>query len=317
MRADMRYVVIERPRGTEYSGSNKRRDEDHLNRFAGKSMAELELFRTHDKDDLFEDEQANEFEQIMDGLPKRRSTSRKRWGNKFLTDLLGPLVGYLKKHVGEHWDKVNSDIHEHLKMTSAAQGHILDHIDQMVEKNAILVVKDGKEVPYSSDGRYELSSGWRRPDFYVCPKSGVLKMTPERPRFKYKRKHPLTKIGRRNFKEIDGVWYELTLTKMPPRRYAKSRIEEIGQKAAWAEFEARGFRGTSPYTKVEIQGYRKDVLFNMNAYHVDLMSAYGDKDVYCSEKKQLKGKEIDKLGLRKSEPALPDLVRRKKKGRSR
>lgn len=299
MRSDMSRVVIERPRVHGYDDSNERRFElfDHLRQQQGRAYFELD----HD---------------LLDQTTSRRSMSRGRWGTKHLTDLLGPLVGYLRKNVGRPWDKVNSDIHEHLKMTSMAQGHILDHIDHMVEKNVQLIREGKMEWPYDSEGReiYVWNDKHRtHHGFYVCPKSGLLKLSPIKSYKQQPRKPAIVKIGKRMFKEDKDIWFELILSKLPERKYNKSLADVLGHKEAFKQWRENGFRGTHPNYRSVTYTYVEDVFFGTNAYDIDRWRAYGNKDVYCSEKKQLNGREIDKLGLRKKPSQLPNLVRRRKK----
>ncbi len=287
MRSDMSKVVIEKPRAHDNWPSRKGRVKEDL---------------------------------LSEDSPKHEPMSLGR-GTKRQTDVLGPLVGYLRKNVGKPWDKVNSDIHEHLKMTSMAQGHILDHIDHMVVKN-VLLVKEGKlEVPYESDGRARVSVShdkWRTyGGFYVCPKSGLLKLSPVK---SYKHlqnvKKPVTKIGNRTFKEKDGVWYEIRLTAVPAvngpnliRIYGMGAFDPEYLKKCGIDPKRARHGANLRYHYVE------DVWLKTNALWTDSWKLYGQSGVYCSAKKQLSSKEIDKLGLRPKESPLPNLVRRRKKRR--
>lgn len=287
MRSDMSKVVIEKPRAHDSWPARKGRTKEDL---------------------------------LSEDAPKREPMSLGR-GTKRQTDVLGPLVGYLRKNVGKPWNKVNSDIHEHLKMTSMAQGHILDHIDHMVVKNVTMVKEGKKEVPYESDGRARVSVShdkWRTyGGFYVCPKSGLLKLSPIADRRRVEnREKPVTKIDNRIFKKKDGIWYEIWLTEIPVTKkpslmkiYGMGAFDPEYLKKCGIDYKKVGSGSVLNYHYVE------DVWLKTNALWTDSWKLYGQNGVYCSAKKQLSSKEIDKLGLRQKESPLPNLVRRRKKRR--
>lgn len=99
---------------------------------------------------------------------------RHGWGTRSVNDNLEPLIRYLRSHVGQHWDKVYSDLCRSLDTSTVTGQHVIDHLKQMVHMN---VVKDGKRL-ITHDGRQprELQSSiwFHFPEFYVHPKSGVL-----------------------------------------------------------------------------------------------------------------------------------------------
>ena len=95
-------------------------------------------------------------------------------GRRHSSDNLEPLIRYLRSHVGQHWDKVHSDLCRSLDSSTVTGQHVLDHLKHMVHTN---VVKDGRRL-ITHDGRQprELTDGtwFRIAEFYVHPKSGVL-----------------------------------------------------------------------------------------------------------------------------------------------
>jgi hypothetical protein len=140
MRSDMFEVIIERPRvSCRYNTTDRRR---------GERLRQQEA-------------------------PTWEPVSRGR-GSKYLNENLAPLRRFLQSRVGRPWDAVRSEICSLLRPTSAVQKHVLDHVKQMVEENAVLI--DG--VPYHAPG-----SGWGRQiveegrfrGFYVCPRTGALR----------------------------------------------------------------------------------------------------------------------------------------------
>src|SRR5687767_11010060 len=117
MRPDMGKVVIERPRaggGIQYPKGEKRR----LQREGG-----------------------------LENSPKSEHIGRK-WKSttysKHFTDVLGPLYRYLLKQVGRPWDKIWSEICEHMPKTNIAIGHVRDHVMDFVELHAMFI----NGVPY-------------------------------------------------------------------------------------------------------------------------------------------------------------------------
>lgn len=105
----------------------------------------------------------------------RESMKRRHgWGTRSLNDNLEPLIRYLRSHVGQHWDKVYSDLCRSLDTKTVTGQHVIDHLKHMVHTN---VVKQGKRL-ITHDGRQprELKESiwFRVPEFYVHPKSGVL-----------------------------------------------------------------------------------------------------------------------------------------------
>jgi hypothetical protein len=92
-------------------------------------------------------------------------------GSKVLNENLAPLERFLRSRVGQRWDDVRSEMMRVLSVRSAVQKHVLDHVKQMVQENAVLV--DGE--PYTPD------RVWPVRDFYVCPLTGALR-TWARPR---------------------------------------------------------------------------------------------------------------------------------------
>lgn len=185
MRWDMYEVIIERPR----SGS----------RTCGFKGRERERMR-----DLADPENARTFE----------STSRKRGGCKYLNENLAPLYRFLRSRLGRPWDEVHSEICATLRVTSAVQKHVLDHLHDMVHTN---VVKDGERLLEHGDwGVREIDRYYRRGLFYVCPDTGTLKEQPWKRRERAKEPITVIKISRvEQYRKIDGIWYSVRLSPLP------------------------------------------------------------------------------------------------------
>ena len=181
MRADMSKVIVERPRfggGYEPKG---RRFANCLHR---------------DPDDI-------------DAPTKAPLRDRNR-RSKSLNENLRPLVRYLLRQVGRPWDKVRSEMSAHIAPASAVQKHILDHVRDYVETNAVIV--DGVPHAIGSWGPdYRAIAKHSATRLYVCPKSGLLKRAkPLRERspepLQVKRlRHDLAAVYLRN------CWHEVSL----------------------------------------------------------------------------------------------------------
>lgn len=102
------------------------------------------------------------------------------------TDVIGPLYGYIKSKVGQKWDDVYSEIRQNIDINTNQGSHLFDHIKDMVELNVVLVdgkphvVSNGYRTIASHSDYVPLESYGRRPQYYVCPISGILKLAPNR-----------------------------------------------------------------------------------------------------------------------------------------
>jgi hypothetical protein len=121
----------------------------------------------------------------LENAPSFESTSRNRGGCKSLNEHLGPLRRWLRAQVGRPWSAVYSELRANISPKNAVQMHIWQHAQQYVAQHVELV--DGKP-------RYRNHAAFRYPflvarwtPVYVCPKTGILRLTPPTPR---KRKGP-------------------------------------------------------------------------------------------------------------------------------
>lgn len=190
MRSDMAKVVTERPRRGSRNKSNK----------TGKTLSKDEIVDMGYADDDSGPE--------ADSGPTRTKVSRRGqygWNAKDFSDLLGPLRGFLKKQVGRPWNKVHSELCQHLDRRSVSGSHIWDHVKWEVEQNCHM---DGKKV--MAFLRY-----WRGAEpvsgLYVHPVSGLLLWAPER-RYNYipKVDPTLRKLDdNTELRQVEGIWYRL------------------------------------------------------------------------------------------------------------
>ncbi len=153
----------------------------------------------------------NVFQRDWELAPKREGMGH-AYGEKWLNENLQPLVRYLRSNVGRPWDKVRSEIAAHVRCTSAVQKHVLDHLADFVEEHPQL---EGRVV---LDRRYRpprpLVSWGMRLRFWVCPRTGLLRLAPVVAR---KRHKPPVDPDRRilspksELRRLGGVWYECEL----------------------------------------------------------------------------------------------------------
>lgn len=234
--------------------------------------------RTHssDKDEGRKDRHREE--RLREDAPYKESMSRHRFNrDKELTDVLAPLVGYLQKHVGKNWDKIHKDISSHLKVTSMAQSHVLDHLNTI----------SSTHLSYNG--------------FYVDPRTKILRLSPII-KFKANRNTApkVTNVGGKTYKKLNDSWFEIELTELPPKV------------TTWRGYSLRDYFNQFKVYPPIPRAYVLDVLFGVNAYDIALKDKYG-RLVYCSARKLVKLDKVYKLGLEARPSAKPNLVRKRRK----
>lgn len=129
--------------------------------------------------------------------------------DKSFTDVLGPVNGFLRANTGRPWNKVKSELRQKLGGFSWPLQHVLTaHVD--VEENTWInehgaVVTDGAFGPRVVPDTYR-----RAGQFYVCPKSGLLKVAQLKRKSRRKPKPSKVewvKAGDRWLVLIAGVWF--------------------------------------------------------------------------------------------------------------
>ncbi len=245
MRKDMSKVIVERPR-------------------IGRSVAGKRPGRTRA---LVDD----------DGEPIRAiKTAREPEGraqkNKSLNETLNPLKRYLAANVGRPWDKVYSEISEHLKPTSTVQQHVRDHLEDFVavrtrmKAGQVMVTpRYGGERPLTE--HYSL--------YYVHPRTGLLRKNESAGSWNARHRAARAKAAAELVKRMrivdaktqlhllsDGAWWEVKLAK-------------IGAEAAYV-----------------------DVVHRAKLSKLPLEKLYDRHGVYARDKRQLSKAEIKQLKLR-------------------
>ena len=135
-------------------------------------------------------------------------------GSKHLNENLAPLRRFLLSRVGRPWNAVHSEIAAHLRVTSAVQKHVLDHLRDMVYTNVVEL--DGRLYEHGTGGVRPLGS-YRRAQVYVCPETGLLKKVPLVPGPAAPPPPievvPIDRTAQ--YRKIDGHWYRITLSPLP------------------------------------------------------------------------------------------------------
>jgi hypothetical protein len=235
MRSDMFEVIIERPRCGGGRGEGKGR--------------RAEPRRQHE-------------------APIWEPVSRGR-GTKYLNENLAPLRRFLASRVGRPWDAVRSEICALLTMRSAVQKHVLDHVKEMVEVNTVLI--DGRPHHpggYHPHGSLIVADRWR--GFYVCPRTGALRVAAER--WRRPREDGVNPDARRvddlrEARRIEGVWYLVTFAPVPALHRERAACRDV---ILGASLDAPG----------------------MLEWSGRLKKAHGRSDRYAVEKRQLSTREI-------------------------
>ena len=208
MRSDMSKVVIERPRG------------GHSNESVKTGLR----IRNYDQNDEYED------------LPKREkySMNRQKAGinSKSFSDFLNPLERYFRSNVGRPWDKIYSEMSEHLDFRSTMMQHVFQHVQTMVEQHCYI----------GDDGKVYSNQHWRRHEpitgLYVHPRTKLLcwkepaYIAQRREKQKAEAKKEITRIainGNQHYLKRNGIWYLAELEHHDPKQKSpnENALKEI------------------------------------------------------------------------------------------
>jgi hypothetical protein len=216
MREDMARVIVERPRKGGHRSRSSRRQE-------------------------YEDLPAHE------GMRRPWAV---RGEQKELNENLAPLRRYLARQVGRPWRKVYSEIAAHLRIDSAVQQHVRDHLRDFVAV-----------TPRRNIGTWHASfrGGLWWQELYVDPATGLLcrtdRLPEEKARLRKKKNRgnaPVDRIAlpeHRELRLINGIWYELQLALLPEPIYRA--FPEVRKVPLRGHYVQRG-----PFVEVEMDARR-------------------------------------------------------------
>ncbi|QNK70873.1 hypothetical protein [Variovorax sp. PAMC26660] len=161
-------------------------------------------------------------------LGMRRGYKHRKW----LNENLAPLKRWLHKQVHRPWDKVYAELCSGIDRRSTVQAHIFEHIDQFVEREAVM--RDGEVWVRSrwwSDGSRAPLHEAPHVALFVHPGTGIL--LPNRrlaQALQWARGESAERRGKKahaSFHVIDqvtqwhcvnGDWFEVTLAPSPPMK---------------------------------------------------------------------------------------------------
>ncbi len=103
----------------------------------------------------------------------RRESMGGRYREKWFNENLRPLERFLRSNVGRPWNKVYSEMARHLKPNSTVQRHVFVHLWQMVARR--VEERDGELWHLGEWGPRRIGEHRWRGQFYVCPRSGLLR----------------------------------------------------------------------------------------------------------------------------------------------
>ena len=243
MRKDMSKVIVERPR-------------------VGRAAAGLRPGRTRALTD-------------DDGEPIKAKGAREPKGRepktKHFNETLNPLKRYLASSVGRPWNKVYSEISEHLKPTSTVQQHVRDHLQDFVAIKTRM--KAGKVMVASRFGG-ERALEDDHSLYYVHPRTGLLRRNEHYQRLGAKWRAARLKA-------------EAELAKRMRVVDAKTQLHLL--KGVWWEVKLARIPAVQTYT---------DVVQRAGLSDMPLETLYGRSGVYARDKQQLSKADMKQLKLR-------------------
>ena len=214
MRADMGKVLVERPRPGSRDGSKPQKG------------YRRRLQKALDEGDA----------------PAREGMKKRCGGSRPFNEHLAPLRRFLNSNVGRPWDKIYGEICAHVDRGTVVQKHILTHIFDYVITIVILI--DGKPCNGEPGHWYgdPLRESDRRHQWYVCPKSGLLRRSRYVPR--RRRKHILarhvTLDDTRVCLELGGQWELVTVAPLPPPGSDGKKFDIVLKRTVYSSSSSSG-----------------------------------------------------------------------------
>jgi hypothetical protein len=243
----------------------------------------------------------------LDDMPTRKGMRRghaEHGDVKELNENLTPLRRYLESQVGRPWDKVYSEIAVHLRVDSAVQQHVREHLRDFV------AVKPRR-----------LNQGWRSmvrgalwwQRLYVDPVTGLLCRTDRLPEEKARHRRAgqsvpaapvmIALAADRELRLIDGFWYEVRLAPLPEPEYRacretrKLRLKPYGPSKS-VEVELTVLRLVTPAVRDVVTGSLIEAgpVINDPASRKEYDRAHPDRR-YAVAKRALSRREMRQHGL--------------------
>ena len=215
------------------------------------------------------------FEDMPSHVGMKRTHAFAKADMKMLNEHLQPLRRYLHAQVGRPWDKVWSEIAAGLRVTSAVQKHVRDHVFDFVAKDVSL---RGREVWVHEYGHERPLRDSIR-ELWVDPRTGILRSNGQRRTWRQARRAQLKQAerelqarmvpGKDNVQYhllADGAWWEVRLARHPNVRPADAILPI-------------------------------DSVLDAGLASLPPGELYGREGVYAVKKRQLSRRDASRLGL--------------------
>lgn len=202
MRQDMYKVIVERPRRGGYGYDGDR----HI------SKQKLRNLAATDYDD----------EELDLGRTDRPLKTKE------LNENLAPLVRFLRKSVGRPWDEVYSELRENLRMDSAVQYHVVQHLRYFVHLDVVMgddghIYREYGSWFYNEQALDLPSKYFRAQDvFYVHPETKILCVAVAKGKKEHKQEDERKKLYAHvqvnkflQLRHINGSWKAVELAEIP------------------------------------------------------------------------------------------------------
>jgi len=143
---------------------------------------------------------------------------------------LAPLRRYLRAQVGRNWNDVYSDVCHAFGDVVSNGERLSDYIDWEVELNISVRPEDGELIT-------ERGYGVGADTLFVHPESGILTLSPSRPRRRYKHKPRFETVdidNEQKLVKVDGLWFFVTLSIIPGEEVTERPFDVVLGRAAFA-----------------------------------------------------------------------------------
>lgn len=208
MKPDFKRIIVERPREGYKHKHRKFRDKTT-------KIQQIDELTFQQYDDPFMD------------LPSRESI-RNRRHEKFQTDLLSPLRGYLQSNLHRPWDEVWSEI------CRSNKGHMGQHLrDHVLAEVAIDVSEVDGETLYDSKGQSVRIRNLHGETFYVHPITKTLEMTLPQRMLRNLPSKIVRMDGKEYFKTSRG-WFEVQIVHVDARKSDGGYYGDVFRNCWWA-----------------------------------------------------------------------------------
>ena len=171
---------------------------------------------------------------------RRMALERSGW-TKCLNENLAPLRRYLEKQVGRPWNKVYSEISQHLDASSTVKQHVRDHLTDFILTD-VTIARDGSFMASNHLGSpIRPEFWWAR--LYVDPNDGLIKRTDKlcrklglrhyrdklradrKRRARGERVHDLRTLTETRFLvKLKGCWFQIDTDHLPIDAYGRRLV---------------------------------------------------------------------------------------------